>query len=224
MADTFSPRFSILPEVQRELWNELSPAGELGFVLYGGTAIALRLGHRISVDFDFFSEQPLDRKAVRARFPFLANARRIQEERDTLSFLVGDREGVQPVKVSFFAGIDFGRVGVPTWTQDRVFQVASLADLMATKLKVILQRAEAKDYRDIQAMLQAGENLAAGLGAARALFGNEFQPTECLKALVYFADGDLDTLSAEEKDVLVRAVREVRDLPPVSVLAHNLSA
>lgn len=32
----------------------------LGFALYGGTAIALRLGHRTSVDFDFFNDRPLD--------------------------------------------------------------------------------------------------------------------------------------------------------------------
>ncbi|WP_373321508.1 nucleotidyl transferase AbiEii/AbiGii toxin family protein [Rivihabitans pingtungensis] len=39
----------------------LAQASKLGFVLYGGTAIALRLGHRESVDFDFFSDRPLDR-------------------------------------------------------------------------------------------------------------------------------------------------------------------
>jgi hypothetical protein len=37
----------------------LPPAQRLGFVLYGGTAIALRLGHRSSVDFDFFTADPL---------------------------------------------------------------------------------------------------------------------------------------------------------------------
>ena len=57
MTDSFSPHFSILPVAQKQLWEKLSPAGELGFVLYGGTAIALRLGHRVSVDFDFFSEK-----------------------------------------------------------------------------------------------------------------------------------------------------------------------
>ena len=48
----------------------------------------------------------------------------------------------------------FGRVGTPEVTVDSTLQVASLDDLMATKLKVILQRAEAKDYRDLAAMIQ----------------------------------------------------------------------
>jgi hypothetical protein len=49
----FQPQFSILPAEQLRLWPELKPVSGLGYVLYGGTAIALRLGHRTSVDFDF---------------------------------------------------------------------------------------------------------------------------------------------------------------------------
>jgi len=51
-------RLDILPPAQLALWPELRqiPAH---FVLYGGTAIALRLGHRQSVDFDFFTFQDL---------------------------------------------------------------------------------------------------------------------------------------------------------------------
>ena len=50
----FEPRLDILPPAQRRLWNELGSTPP-DFVLYGGTALALRLGHRQSEDFDFFS-------------------------------------------------------------------------------------------------------------------------------------------------------------------------
>ena len=53
MSGFFIPRMDILPSAQRLVWRELRAAAALGFVLYGGTAIALRLGHRFSVDFDF---------------------------------------------------------------------------------------------------------------------------------------------------------------------------
>ena len=49
---TFSPKLNILPASQRALWKELK-ATPRHFVLYGGTALALRLGHRVSEDFDF---------------------------------------------------------------------------------------------------------------------------------------------------------------------------
>jgi len=64
----------IMPVAQRQLWLELRPAAQFGFVLYGGTAIALRLGHRTSVDFDFFSENPLNREAIRDALPFTAQS------------------------------------------------------------------------------------------------------------------------------------------------------
>ena len=53
MATGFIPRLDILPEPQRRLWDELATV-PAEFVLYGGTAIALHLGHRQSEDFDFF--------------------------------------------------------------------------------------------------------------------------------------------------------------------------
>ena len=159
------PRLDILPAAQRRLWLELS-AVPPAFVLYGGTAIALRLGHRVSVDFDFFAHDPLDRKALQA-VPFLSSAEVLQEERDTLTVLI-DRG--DPVKVSFFGGIAFGRVGAPDKTEDSVLRVASLLDLAATKLKVLLQRVEAKDYLDVDALLGAGLGLPQCLAAARTVF------------------------------------------------------
>lgn len=41
----FTPNLSILPGLQRQLWAELKGT-PTAFVLYGGTALALRLGHR----------------------------------------------------------------------------------------------------------------------------------------------------------------------------------
>lgn len=45
----------ILPKEQQEIYDNLKQVTELNFTLFGGTAIALQLGHRKSVDFDFFT-------------------------------------------------------------------------------------------------------------------------------------------------------------------------
>jgi hypothetical protein len=223
LTGNFAPHFDILPAAQKRLWPKLGSAPNLEFALYGGTAIALRLGHRASVDFDFFSERPLDREAITAAFPFMEGSTSIQDRDNTWVVLVPDADSEQErVKVSFFGAITFGRVGEPDYTDDGVLQVASLDNLMATKLKVVLQRAEAKDYRDICAMLRAGVSLSHGLASARELFGPNFQPSESLKALVYFNDGDLKTLTAGEKQVLVDAVRGVHDLPLVALRSKSL--
>ena len=223
MSEVFTPHLGILPLAQRQLWPELKGALGLGFVLYGGTAIALRLGHRQSVDFDFFCKAPLNHEAMHAAMPFLARATVLQDEKNAFSVLVpSTAPGSSYVKVSFFGTIEFGRVGEPNKTEDGVLLVASLDDLMATKVKVVLQRAEAKDYRDIAHMVRSGVSLARGLAAARAMFGPNFQPSESLKALVFFKDGDLNQLSKDEKDMLTTAVDAVRDLPSVAILAREL--
>jgi hypothetical protein len=224
MNNIFKPCMEVLPAAQQRLWQELSPVGNLGFVLYGGTAIALRLGHRTSVDFDFFSEQPLDRETLQATLPFMQQTTVLQDERHTLTVLIpyNDVEHSH-IKISFFGTIGFGRVGQPDYTEDRILQVASLKDLMATKLKVILQRAEVKDYHDIAVMIKAGVSLPHGLAAACKIFGQTFQPSESLKALVYFGDGDLSTLSTEVKSTLINAANAVQELPDVVILSHVLA-
>lgn len=112
---------------------------------------------------------------------------------------MGSGVGVGRFRVAFFGTIDNGRVGEPQLTCDIVMQVASLDDLMATKAKVILQRVEAKDYKDIAAMAKAGVSIAKGLASARKMYGPSFQPSESLKAMVYFEGGDLHTLNQDEK-------------------------
>jgi hypothetical protein len=223
MSRTFKPRMDILPEAQQKLWPELHQAHQLGFTLYGGTAIALRLGHRDSVDFDFFSEKPLNKEAITTAFPFMTQSTTLQDQGDTWVVLAapyGNSER-EHVKVSFFGTIAFGRVGEPELTEDKILLVASLDDLMATKVKVILQRAEAKDYRDIAAMIDTGVDLAKGLSSARLLYGPNFQPSESLKALVYF-QGDLNTLTTAEKNILINAVKAVRDLPQITLRSESV--
>jgi hypothetical protein len=219
---TFCHCLSILPESQRKLWQDLSSCKDLGFVLYGGTAVSLYFGHRISVDYDFFSDIELDSKQeekMLASLPFLEKSEIIQNDLNTRSFLTEDG-----VKLSFFGGLKFGRVGEPVLTNDNVLQVASLYDLLGIKLKVILQRAELKDYMDITVMLNNRLSLEKGLSCSSALYGNIFPPIECLRALTYFHDGNLHLLTDEEKKVLISTVNRVQihELPRVEISSYRL--
>lgn len=198
------------------LWPELSAARDLDFVLYGGTAVALHLGHRVSVDFDFFTDGDLNRERLSECFPFLQRSTAIQDSKNTFVVLVP--VGDEHVKVSFFGGINFGRINDPPETDDGAVLVASLDDLLASKVKVILQRSQAKDYRDIAAMLKAGVDLSLAIAAAREMYAPNYQPQIGLKALTFFGDGDLKKLSLEEKKILTSAAASVRDLPSVRIM------
>jgi hypothetical protein len=160
------PMLEILPPAQRRLWPALAPLAR-GFVLCGGTAVALRLGHRRSVDFDFFSSGPVDSTALIERLPLLAKGKTVQEAQDTWSVVV-DR-----VKLSFFGGLKTGRVAEPSTTDDGVGRIASLRDLLARKLFVLQKRVDPKDYLDVAALLGSGLTLPQGLADARAIHGPE---------------------------------------------------
>ena len=217
----FRPHFEILPPDQRALWQLLSPSRKLGLVLYGGTAIALRLGHRTSIDFDFFTEKPFDPDQLNRTLPFLGEATILQSQSNTLTVLTGSP--IAGVKLSFFGNISFGRVGTPEANEDGILEVASLVDLLATKLKVIQQRLEAKDYRDIAAILRAGIKLEDGLSAAAELFGLGIQPSETVKALTYFEGGDLDTLPESDKTQLSVAASSIYRIPITGLASRSLS-
>ena len=160
---------------------------------------------------------------MKAAFPFLAAATILQEQPEVLTVqVVGENNQDEYVKLSFFGAVSMGRVGEPEMTEDEVLQVASLDDLMATKVKVILQRVEARDYQDIAALVRANVSLSKGLASAGVMYGHDFQPSEALKAMVYFEGGDLQSLSRTDRETLIKAVSAVRDLPPVTIGSRSL--
>lgn len=216
---TLVPRLDVLPAAQRALWPELAAVpGQ--FVLYGGTGLALRLGHRESIDFDFFSHDPLDHRILESKLPFLRAAETLQESPDTRTVII--QSAGAPVKLSFFGGLMFGRVGEPEVTTDGVLRVASTLDLAGTKIKALLQRVEAKDYRDIAALLDHGVQLPDILGAGRALFGPSFNPLVARKALVYFEGGDLETLEPALRARLVAAAAHDLEVPALPLRSPRL--
>jgi Nucleotidyl transferase AbiEii toxin, Type IV TA system len=200
----FTPLLNTFPPPQRALWPELKAIPDW-FVLYGGTAIALRLGHRVSIDFDFFSSEHFRCERLLDRMPFLAGGVVAQRKDDTLTCSL-QREGGE-VSVSFFGGLDFNRVRDPDRTDDTRVAVASLIDLMATKLKVLWQRASLKDYQDIDAVLNSGVDLATGLAAAKAVYGRKFDPSISLRALTFF--GDVQGLCEDARKRLTKAAAAV---------------
>lgn len=213
--EEFSPRLEILPDAPRRLWGELRAVPK-EFTLYGGTAIALQLGHRASGLFDFFGCRSVDVIALERGTRFLARADVLQRDKDTLTALV-DRGA--PVRVQFVALPKLPRLAAPLIADDNRLKVASLLDLAGTKALVLQVRAAAQDYIDMDALIQLGcISLSSALAAAQRLYGSSFSPEITWKALSYFDDGDLRDLPADLKLRLVDAVRKV-DLDNLPCLA-----
>ena len=213
----FKPNLTILPPPQLQLWPELDATPE-HFTLYGGTALALRLGHRASVDFDFFSNQPFDPDELAAAVPYLKGAERVQVAPNTLKCRI-ERDG--PVLVSFFGGLGLGQAAPRDQVEGKRFYVASLLDIAGTKVAVVQKRAEAKDYLDIDVLIQHGIDLPTALAAGRIVYGRSFNPMITLKALSFF--DDLPTLPVEVRRRLSAAVDAVdpASLPALTAYAKR---
>lgn len=201
--NVFEPRLSVLPPAQRRLWPELDATPE-HFTLYGGTALALRLGHRISIDFDFFSNQLFLPDQLITTVPYLEGAEQVSVAPNTLTCRV-ERDG--PILVSFFGGLKFKQAEPRERVQGRTLHAASLLDIAGTKMSVIQKRAEAKDYIDIDALIQNGLGLEAALRAAKVIYGPSFNPLATLKALCYFED--MPDLPLDIQQRLAKAVQHI---------------
>jgi Nucleotidyl transferase AbiEii toxin, Type IV TA system len=215
-----SLHLDILPKAQRQLWSELYQVPK-EFTLYGGTAIALQLGHRQSVDFDFFGNRPFDPTKLQAKIPFLAGAQIRQREENTLTAILHRED---QVAVSFFGVPNLPRLMSPLVSEDNGLKIASLLDLAGTKASVVQLRAEAKDYLDLDMLVtKGGISLPTALAAGQALYGVSFNPQITLKALSYFEDGDLRTLPEESKSRLATAARcvDLDHLPTLNDLIRG---
>lgn len=205
MASMMTWHLPVLPPVQRALWNSKIKSGFPGWVLYGGTALALRLGHRESIDFDFFSSQPLDPLTFKNALELSGEV--IQAGKNTLTLIH------QGVKLSFFGGLTLRVISPPEDLEQ--CPVASLDDLGACKLAALVNRVELKDYLDVVALIRQGIPLAHLLGCANAVYRGEFPIVPCLKSLTWFEDPTLYDLTDPDRKVLEEAALSISEIPRV---------
>ena len=151
------------------------------FYLAGGTGLALQIGHRDSVDFDFFNEKDIDTKKL---FEILVKIfkghelLKIQEEGNTLSVLID-----QSIKLSFFT---YKYKLLNSLINEEYLRIASIEDIGCMKLSAITGRANDKDYIDLYYILHnlKLENL---LKKVLEKFPN-LDSNLILKSMVYFED------------------------------------
>ena len=151
------------------------------FYLAGGTSLALQLGHRDSVDFDFFSGKGSDTARLEASLRGILASHtfeKVQEEADTLGIIVDGS-----IKMSFMT-YDYPLVCEPI--DEEFLTLASMRDVACMKCSAITGRATVKDYIDLYFILQ-NLPLKDILDDARKKFP-ALDTNLILKSLVYFDD------------------------------------
>jgi hypothetical protein len=154
------------------------------FYLAGGTALALRHGHRRSVDFDFFRRDAFDGQALRTELDAaFAHIEWLPSGAHTLHLRIAG------VSTSFF------RLPYPLLVATEPtrwgFGLAADADIAAMKLEAIAGRGSRKDFVDLRLLCRHG----LALEDVFALFERKYGTTRTdryhrLRALAYFDDAE----------------------------------
>jgi predicted nucleotidyltransferase component of viral defense system len=171
----------ILNDRQRQLLPLLAQFRR-EYYLVGGTAIALYLGHRRSIDFDLFKpgainhKRNLDRIAASA-FPHQVT-RRVTEQMNLI---------VNEVKLTFF---QYPFPVEPTARFEQTFRLPSLLQLAAMKAYALGRRSKWKDYVDLYLLLRDHFTLADICAEAACIFGELFSEKMFRAQLCYFEDID----------------------------------
>jgi hypothetical protein len=152
-----------------------------GFYLAGGTGLALQLGHRMSDDLDFFSDEAFDVEAIEA---LIVPDKVVSARPLTLHCL---KEGIR---------LSFLFYDVPLRYTSHLWhgiRVAAWQDIVAEKMKTISQRGAKKDFWDVYAVIQSRSSIQE----VGSMFVERFRDIpinryHVLKSLVYFEDAESD--------------------------------
>lgn len=157
-----------------------------GWVLAGGTGLALQLGHRISDDLDFFRADPFAPDALLSRLAGLGRVAVQSRSAGTLHVTL------DALRVSFLgaeAPLLFG--GTPY----RGLLLADPRDIAVMKVIAVGGRGSRKDFVDLYFYLQGGGTLDGLLAMVRRRFaGVDYNTYHLLRSLVFFEDAESEPM------------------------------
>ena len=154
-----------------------------GFGLVGGTAIALQIGHRRSVDFDLFANKVFKKSFVRRTVTSqgLRMGKIYKEEDGQFTFLIGK---VQLTFLTYPFKIKY------TEHFERTIRMPDLLTLAAMKAYALGRRAKWKDYVDMYFIVNKYHSIRKIVARAKEIYKTEFNERIFREALSYFDDID----------------------------------
>ena len=172
-----------------ELLKKLMLLPELeDFFLVGGTALALQLGHRISIDIDLFTQNDFDTKKLFSKLNKQFKISDLTEDNNTLNFNI-----VFPEKSDNIIKIDLIKYSYPLinpiFEIDKI-RLLSVEDIIPMKLSAVAGRGSKKDFYDIFYLLTS-----YSIEKMFELFKKKFPNTNefhILKSLTYFEDAEIE--------------------------------
>jgi hypothetical protein len=173
---------NLLPEGQQKLFDKLSEQAFINdFYLAGGTSLALQIGHRQSLDFDFFIPADFNTSALINKLVEAGNYIRENEETNTIN---GSLDGIN---ISFF-GYKY-RI-IDDFRILKGIRLAGLKDIAAMKLEAVAGRGSRKDFVDMFFLLKIFTLEEMLIFHSRKYGTGLSNQYHLIKSLVYFNDAE----------------------------------
>lgn len=155
---------AMLPGDTAATWETIAPLMPDSAYLVGGTGLTVHLKHRVSRDLDFLLEQPEDLDALWSAFEGVGKVLASERSDDTLNCLFNGTK-VQVLEAAT------QRLILPT-IRIAGLRIASVEDIMATKINVICARGALRDYFDLICIeQQTGLQVEVGISLAIQKYG-----------------------------------------------------
>ena len=182
------------------------------YILCGGTALAMQIGHRLSEDLDFMMWRIS--KTEKPEVNWNAIERELKEKIGKIeNFNMLDFDQVEfivkGVKLSFFVSDNLSPVTAPTKYLGNI-RLADIESIMAMKMEVMLRRMKFRDYYDIYCMLQEGYSIHNGIEKALNLSRHRLSSKNIIAMLLggrFIPDNNFATLEPKY-DVTKEQIRE----------------
>ena len=154
--------------------------------LAGGTALALQLGHRISVDFDFFSSEKFEPRIFADQLSEVGDFQETQASKGTV---LGTFQGIR-----FSLFIYPHRLLQPIEKYLSV-NIASIEDIAAMKIEAIAGRGIKRDFIDLYHICKSGYRMSRLFD----LYKDKYKTSDSKfihiqKSLIYFDDAEIDVI------------------------------
>jgi hypothetical protein len=184
MSGTPDIHVDILTDAQREVIAQLGNAlTHTDFYLAGGTAAALQLGHRSSMDLDWFIDRLGDPEILFSMLTSCNSTFEIQSVSPETVYVT-----VNTVEVSFI-GYDYPLIQPKIFWPEHGIHLAGLDDIACMKLSAIALRGLRKDFVDLHYLIKHVRPLEDYLQLYVQKYKNR-DIGHVARSLVYFADAE----------------------------------
>lgn len=171
------------------------------FYLAGGTALALQIGHRISVDLDFFSDKPIKKTLLKDIEDFFGQtAQVIVKSQNELTVII---DGVKVTFLHYYFPLIY-----PLENKNPV-ALASIKEIALMKAYALGRRQSLKDYVDLYTIISTDiTTLDSIMENSKTKFGEVFNDRVFLEQLVYIDDIENEPIQWINKPVSKEEIQD----------------